>query len=159
MVLVVLGLCAASACSALTDDDADPDPTRTPSSASGRLSSEPGPSPDITQVLRSGTWAGEHALFRFTARGATAEFDCASGAITEPVRLDAQQEFAAAGWYRRDPGGPADVSATPEPGTPATYHGARSGSHLEVLIELDNGASYGPFQLTLGAEPALVRCL
>ena len=35
------------------------------------------------------TWGGEHVRMQATAKGATLDFDCASGEITERVQADA----------------------------------------------------------------------
>src|SRR5664280_1463436 len=51
-------------------------------------------------------WGGNHVSLEITPQGATLEFDCAHGNISEPIKANAKGEFAARGTYTPERGGP-----------------------------------------------------
>ena len=46
-----------------------------------------------------GTWGGTHIALIVTASDGTVEYDCATGTITEPVRVGSDGSFDAAGTF------------------------------------------------------------
>ena len=94
-----------------------------------------------------------------TEGGATFEIDCAHGTIEGPLSLDAHGRFDNRGEYVRESGGP-DLQF-PRPDThPARFTGWSDGRRMTLKIVLtDSGRTMGEFELTLGAEPQITKCL
>ena len=115
-------------------------------------------SPDDRRVT-PGTWGGEHLAFTVTESGAHAEFDCASGDITQPLTTDAEGRLTVEGTYVREHGGPArDDEQTVR--KRARYSARIDGKTLTLDITLvDSNEHVGPFTLTHGAEPVVHKCL
>lgn len=163
LVVVLAGGWSAGGCSDSTvDGDADGEPTPT---ATGTADRSPTPSntaepPGSSDTVRPGPWSGEDSALIVTASGATATFECASGAITEPLRLDAAGRFDLAGWFAAESGGPGTTD-TPEPLTlPARYRGRVVDSQMTLsLVLTDSGTRHGPFRLQLGGTAAPEQCL
>lgn len=102
-----------------------------------------------------GSWGGQHVAVFVTADGATLDFDCAHGAITAALRLDAGGAFALPGYLVRDVGPQLD----PEARLPATYSGRTDGRSLSLSFTLDDGSGAdGPFTALLGAPAELLEC-
>jgi len=108
--------------------------------------------------LPTGTWAGPGLTLAVGRSGASAEFDCANGAVTQRLRVDNAGALRAAGWYAPNSGGPVG----PDEPTPTTQHaswvGTWSGRQLTLSVQLSSGTSLGPFSLALGADPQLEKC-
>lgn len=151
---------------ATTTGSPSPVPATSPtgsSSPSGSLSPSLSPPPTGPAVrpgpLPNGTWAGPGLTLVVDGSGATAEFDCASGAITHQLRVDSSGALRAEGTYAPEPGGPVGPSE-PAPTTQrASWSGTWSGGPLRVSVQLSSGTSLGPFRLVLGADPQLEKCL
>jgi len=103
-------------------------------------------------------WAARGIVLRMTASGASLEFDCAHGSISEPIKPNAAGEFSVAGTYTPESGGPVRKDNPPRD-LPATYKGTISGDtmHLEVLLE-EKDLQPPAFTLTRGSFGKLVRC-
>jgi len=103
-------------------------------------------------------WGGRGVTMRMTARGATLEFDCAHGSITEPIKPDAKGEFRASGTYTAESGGPV-LQANPPRDLPATYRGAISGDTMRLEIKLSaKDETLTSFTLERGKAGRLVKC-
>ncbi len=106
----------------------------------------------------SEAWGGRHISLHMTASGASIEFDCAQGSITEPIKANAAGEFSVAGTYTPELGGPVRKDNPPR-ALPATYKGTITGNtmHLEVVLA-DKTQQPTPFVLTKGSQGRVVKC-
>lgn len=103
-------------------------------------------------------WGGEGVSLRVTATGATLEFDCAHGAILQPIRPNADGTFSTSGTFTPEHGGPIQKNNPPSD-LPATYHGSIQGDSMHLEIEL-TVKDYAPSSLALtrGAAGHLRKC-
>lgn len=160
VLMLALGAPAAGCASGGDDGAAGRSPLPTASSPSpGQTSSTA--DDDGTRLTRvpEGVWAGEQLILTVTPAGATAEFECAAGRVDEPLTLDGRGRFDLPGSYANQPGGP--VPSTPPPALPARYRGQlKDATHLVLTIVLPtSGTTQGPFELELGGEDSLQRCV
>ena len=82
------------------------------------------------------------------------EFDCAQGMITQEFLVDRHGRFDLRGTYESGP------IVLPPPFHPAHYVGAVDGKMMQLMITLDDtGETIGPFQLTRGVVPVIIKCL
>ena len=106
-----------------------------------------------------GSWGGNHVALTLTADGGTLDYDCASGSIDGPLRIDASGRFSARGTHSPGQGGPQRQGEEP-PLLPADYSGEVSGDSMTLLVRVPSaGIEIGPLTLRRGAEPVLFRCL
>ena len=104
------------------------------------------------------TWGGQHVQMQVTAKGATLDFDCASGEITEPVQADAFGNFTAVGTFTRERGGPVRKDAADNTAA-AKYSGTISGDSMRLSITSGpDNAPVGEFVLSRGTTGHLVKC-
>ena len=82
-----------------------------------------------------GSWGGEHVGLLVEPAGAAVDLDCAHGAITAPMRLDADGGFSLPGYYIRDVG-PAEATGDRRA---ATYSGRSDGQSLTLSFTLSDG--------------------
>jgi len=107
----------------------------------------------------AGPWGGEHITLQVTESGGTFEIDCAHGTIEGRLSLDAQGRFDSPGTYVSESGGPDREGHTPAINR-ARYTGWSDGRRMTLKITLtDAGRTIGEFELTLGAEPQITKCL
>jgi hypothetical protein len=106
-----------------------------------------------------GDWGGEHVALTVDAAGARVEFDCAHGALTAPLKLDAKGSFDVPGYFVLEHGGPEPADPKDEQ-RPARYFGTSDGREIRFSLRLtEDGTVLGPFAATLGAPARLVKCL
>jgi hypothetical protein len=118
--------------------------------------SEPQSSPKQNS-LAEGTWGGPHIALEVTADGATVDYDCAHGRITEKVVLNSEGKFEAKGVYIRE--GPGPTRAGPEKEEPAIYSGKSDGKTIELTVKLANtDETVGIFTLTHGMSGRVRKC-
>ena len=104
------------------------------------------------------TWGGLHVRMQTSAAGATLEFDCAHGAIHEPIKTNAHGEFSVSGTYIPEHGGPVRRDETPRE-LPATYKGSIDGDTMQLQIELsDKTPGPPPMTLKRGASGRVFKC-
>lgn len=93
------------------------------------------------------------------ANGAQLDFDCAHATINQPLKLDANGNFDAAGLYVRERGGPVR-SDDDQSGQPARFKGRLAGNSLTLTIALEGAAeSIGPFTLEFGKYARVFKCM
>jgi len=114
--------------------------------------------PGLAGPLPVGTWAGPGLTLVVGEDGASAEFDCAAGTITEQLHVSASGAVRAQGWYAASSGGPVGPSEPPPATQHALWEGTRAAGRLELTIRLSSGTTLGPFSLALGADPQLDKC-
>src|SRR3954464_10977346 len=105
-------------------------------------------------TLATGVWGGDHVTMNVTDVGAQLEFDCASGEISEPLKVDAAGDFDVRGKYAAEHPGPTRDEDT---STPARYHGHID--HDSMNLTIDSGKeTVGSFTLTRNRQPILRKC-
>src|SRR5688572_22305119 len=105
-----------------------------------------------------GTWGGEHIAMEVTDAGATIEYDCARGRITEKIAPAADGRFEAKGIHKRERGGPTRQGE--DEGQPAIYRGSVKDETMTLTVELaENNESVGSFTLTQGKTGRIRKCL
>jgi len=109
-----------------------------------------------TRNLAIGTWGGEGISMQVSEKGAEIEFDCAHGQIAQPILLDSHGNFAAAGTFAHEHGGPVlRDEKSYEIHARYSGHVARNVMSLVVAYE---GKNAGTFTLELDHEPNLRKC-
>lgn len=113
----------------------------------------------IDQAALTGSWGGTHVSLILTAQGGRLEYDCASGAILGPVRIDARGDFSASGTHSPGQGGPEREGDRP-PMLPASYSGSVQADRMTLFVRVPaRDIEIGPLTLRRGADPVLFRCL
>jgi hypothetical protein len=93
-----------------------------------------------------------------TDNGASLDFDCASGRITEAIVPDRAGKFTAKGLFARQRPGPTREGDDND-GQPATYTGVINGENLTLTINLTrNDEKVGTFTLGHGKPARIRRC-
>ena len=106
-----------------------------------------------------GAWNGAHISVELTAQGGTVEFDCAHGAIDQPVVPDQRGRFDVTGRYFEERGGPVRADAPEDAGMAVRYQGTVKADRMQLTVtRSDSGVRIGAFTLVRGAEPTLVKC-
>jgi len=112
-----------------------------------------------TEPALLGAWNGAHISVELTAQGGTVEFDCAHGAIEEPLVPDQRGRFEVTGRYFEERGGPARADAPEDAGMAVRYRGTAKADRMQLTVtRSDSGVRIGAFTLVRGAEPTLVKC-
>lgn len=109
-----------------------------------------------------GIWGGAHAGLEVQGGLADVQFDCASGTIDDPLYPAADGSFSVKGTYRTGAPGPIKVGEFFK-SQAAIYSGqvAKNASKSRVMtlhVILEDGTRLGPFTLSEGMPPQLVRC-
>lgn len=108
------------------------------------------------QRIATGDWGGPHIHIKVGAQSATIEYDCASGVINGPLRVDRNGNFTLHGTHRMERGGP--VRAGDESGqTPATYTGSIKGNTMTLTLKLSD-SDEETFTLEKGKPGELFKC-
>jgi hypothetical protein len=105
--------------------------------------------------LANGVWGGDSVILEVAADGASLEFDCAHGRITQTIRIDEKGKFDVAGNYQAETPGPARDDAPPP--APARYQGTIKGDSMTLLITRAD-QRIGTFELTRGRQTFLRKC-
>ena len=113
----------------------------------------------MSQRKISGVWGGQGISMEVTDSGASLDFDCASGAITEPIVPDSAGKFSAKGRFARHRPGPTREGDDTE-GQAAIYSGMLDGENMTLTITLaQNKEKAGSFTLAHGKTGRIRRCL
>jgi len=112
----------------------------------------------MSQRKISGLWGGQGISMEATDSGATLDFDCASGTITEPIVPDSAGKFSVKGRFARQRPGPTREDENND-GQPASYSGVVNGENLTLTITLaKNSEKMGDFTLAHGKTGRIRRC-
>jgi hypothetical protein len=104
------------------------------------------------------TWGGEHIEMVTTASGAQIEFDCATGAINEPVPLKSTSDFQLKGTFTREHGGPVRENEAPRV-VSATYSGRIENGKMYLKISVAGKDAYEEsFVLRQRQSGRLMKC-
>jgi hypothetical protein len=105
----------------------------------------------------TGTWGGDHISMEVTQSGASIEYDCAHGTISEKIVPNSDGHFAAQGSHAREAPGPTRQGE--DGGQPATYRGSLVGDTMELTVTLaKSNETVGTFTLTHGKTGRLRKC-
>lgn len=107
--------------------------------------------------LTEGLWGGPHIQMTVESQGATLEFDCAHGAIGEPIVVGKDGRFKVTGTYSPEHGGPAREDE--DSGRAAIYTGRVEDNKLSLEIAYEDGTVVGTFELVEGRGSRLTKCL
>jgi len=104
-----------------------------------------------------GLWGGDHVVLRVNPLGATVEFDCAQGRLAARPAPDGSGRFDVTGTYAIEIG---PIPAEDRPPLAARYFGSVDGDTMRLSVTIvDREETFGPFTLTRGVTPILVKCL
>jgi hypothetical protein len=113
----------------------------------------------VQTPVPAGVWGGKGLQLTVTMAGATLDYGCDSGSITEPLLADASGAFIAHGMHVFGSGGPQQPNAPPRKEHKSRYEGIREGNTIRVTIVLvDLKRNVGSFTLELGRPASLERC-
>jgi hypothetical protein len=106
-----------------------------------------------------GTWGGEHMGMVVTDTGASIEYDCASGRVTQPLDVDPNGDFSWQGLFFPGHGGPARIDETLQPHS-AVYSGHATRDHMTITLRVADSLNITQsYTLTRGANPNVFKCL
>ncbi|MEP6819338.1 MAG: hypothetical protein ABJA18_07370 [bacterium] len=108
--------------------------------------------------LATGIWGGEHIALEVTDGGASIDYDCAHGSITERIVPDRDGKFVVNGFHVKEHPGPLrqDEDTT---GQPATYTGVSAGANVTLTVRLTGtDETLGTYTLTRGKTGRVRKC-
>ncbi len=109
--------------------------------------------------VAEGIWGGDHIRLSVTRMGASIEYDCGTGTIDAPLKVDRRGSFLLKGTHGRGHAGPIRINE-PDSTQAASYTGRLRGNELTLTVKLTGtGQTLGTYQLHFGREPHLMRCL
>jgi hypothetical protein len=106
----------------------------------------------------TGIWGGNHVHLEVTQNGATIEFDCARGTISQKIITNRSGRFVADGTYAPERGGPVRQNAQAND-VPVSFIGQIKGQSMTLTVRRrDTKELIGVFALRSGQEGKLVKC-
>lgn len=106
-------------------------------------------------------WGGEHVRLEVMEKGATLEFDCASGAFAGPFVTNDQGNFRVTGIFTVERGGPVSKDDSSN-AAPATYSGIITGGTMKLSItagpQNETVGVLGEYVLARGSRGHVVKC-
>ena len=144
-----------SADSNLSNNSARGDNVNANTSVNSKTPSNAGQSPaDV-----SGVWGGLHINLEVTESGATLDYDCAHGTITERIVPDREGKFSVKGFHVRERPGPTREGDETR-GQPAIYSGSINGETMTLTVRLSgSNEEIGAFTLTQGKTGRIRKCM
>ncbi|MGB7925898.1 MAG: hypothetical protein WCF57_21845 [Pyrinomonadaceae bacterium] len=116
------------------------------------------PQKEKVERVALGVWGGQHIRMQVTENGAEIEYDCANGAIHEPLVLDAQGRFEVKGTHASEPRGPVRMGEVSD-GRPARFTGSIDGKRMTLNVTLtDKQKKLDTYTLTEGDSGRLWKC-
>lgn len=127
----------------------------TPSTATNERQASP---EDISRrVVQTGAWGGPHVNLEVSDGGATFDFDCAHGTISQSIPLDPDGNFDVSGEYTTE--GPGPVREGDNAQSRVHYSGKVSADTMTLVIRRDrSGEELGRFTLIHGKQGKIVKC-
>lgn len=108
--------------------------------------------------VSAGTWGGKHINLEVTDEGASVEFDCARGSISQAIILDDKGRFDVRGTYEAEGHGPTRQGADSDK-VNARYAGSVSGDVMTLTVARpESQGGQNSFTLTQGKQGKLWKC-
>jgi hypothetical protein len=107
--------------------------------------------------VATGVWGGLHVNLEVGRNSAKIEYDCAHGAIEEPLVVDGNGKFELRGTFTQERGGPVRADETPE-SRPATYSGTIKGNTMTLTLKVSGVDEPETFTLERGKAGELFKC-
>ena len=105
-----------------------------------------------------GLWGGDHISLQIDGSGATLDYDCAHGTITQKIVPDQSGKFEVKGFHMREHPGPTRQGEAAD-GEPATYKGLLNDKTMTLTVILNKSdETVGPFTLTYGKMGRIRKC-
>ena len=105
-----------------------------------------------------GLWGGDHISLEVAGSGATLDYDCAHGTITQKIIPDQSGKFEVKGFHMREHPGPTRQGEAAD-GEPATYKGSLNDKTMTLTVTLNKSdETVGPFTLTYGKMGRIRKC-
>jgi hypothetical protein len=105
-----------------------------------------------------GLWGGDHISLQIDGSGATLDYDCAHGTITQKIVPDQSGKFEVRGFHMKEHPGPTRQGEAAD-GEPATYKGSLNDKTMNLTVTLNkSGETVGPFTLTYGKMGRIRKC-
>jgi hypothetical protein len=105
-----------------------------------------------------GLWGGDHISLQIDGSGATLDYDCAHGTITQKIVPDQSGKFEVKGFHMREHPGPTRQDEAAD-GEPATYKGLLNDKTMTLTVILNKSdETVGPFTLTHGKMGRIRKC-
>ncbi len=119
----------------------------------------PTPTPKALTPVALGVWGADGARLTVEDAFATIEFGCSNAEIAEPVSIDSDGKFSAAGVFiRRRPGFQRDGDEPQR--LPATFSGTVKGKEMNLKMTLDeSGETIGEYLFEHGRSVRIQRRL
>jgi len=113
---------------------------------------------EVVPMQTKGQWGGEGIAMDVSDDGATVEFDCAHGKITEKLAANSNGKFVAKGLFARESFGPTRQDDDLN-GKPAIYSGTINDQTMTLTIKLDgSNETIGTYTLTKGKSGRIRKC-
>jgi len=112
--------------------------------------------PKDRKAVAAGVWGGKRLRMEVTEAGASLSFDCATGEITEPLLLDANGQFRAAGRYKSEAPGPQREGS--ERASPAVFSGSVEGDTMKIEVSVPDEKVATAYVLVRGRQGRIVPC-
>jgi len=105
-----------------------------------------------------GLWGGDHISLEIDGSGATLDYDCAHGTITQKIVPDQSGKFEVKGFHMKEHPGPTRQGEAAD-GEPATYKGSLNDKTMILTVTLNKSdETLGPFTLTYGKMGRIRKC-
>ena len=112
--------------------------------------------PRKMQRLPTGTWGGQHIRMEVDATSATIDYDCATGTIAGPFKLDSKGHFSWRGRHVTEHGGPIRRDEDSN-GQPATYSGSVHGDTMTLIVSVGD-REVDRYTLQRGSSGRVFKC-
>ncbi len=110
-----------------------------------------------SQPPLTGEWGGDRARLTLTATGGRIDYDCGSGTIKGPLRLDAKSRFKANGDHEEYSPGPVSGDAK-RVLHPTVYRGSLHADTITLVVQVSGEPKPRTLTLVRGKRIKLIRC-
>ncbi|MFN2533391.1 MAG: hypothetical protein ABR555_19070 [Pyrinomonadaceae bacterium] len=109
--------------------------------------------------MPAGIWGGQHINIDVGTDAATIQYDCATGRIDGPLKIDSKGRFNLKGSHSREHGGPVRMDEKAN-SRAALYSGTIKGNVMTLTVKLaDDNEVLGTFALIRGRPGRIFRCM